>query len=219
MSHALALAFLHMNIRRPEELQPAASRPSKGDKEAVVQHPYVLSSAYGGIAVDTLRYRTSLSRLKITDPAARAMSDFKQDPPLTITESVLLDEALDDMFRLGVRAFLVVREREVVGLITLEDARAASLPRSASRPDGEPTVAEVMTPSSEVPAIAWQTLQESRVIDLLEIFEATGVAHLVVIEEDAPQGHAVRGIIQRARLERQLGPPALISTESSASPS
>ena len=171
-----------------------------------MQHPYVLSSTYNGIAVDSLRYRTSLSRLKITDPAVRAMSDFKQDPPLTITEAVPLDEALDDMFRLGVRAFLVVRERAVVGLITLEDARRTAVP-------GPATVADVMTPSSEVPAIAWQTLQESRVVDLLEIFEATGVAYLVVIEEDSLHGHAVRGIIQRARLERQLGPPASISTE------
>jgi CBS domain-containing protein len=179
-----------------------------------VQHPYVLSSTYNGISVDSLRYRTSLSRLKITDPAARAMSDFKQDPPLTITETVPLDEALDDMFRLGVRAFLVVRERAVVGLITLEDARRASGPRSASLADtAAPTVGDVMTPSSEVPAIDWQTLQESRVVDLLEIFEATGVAHLVVIEEDSLHGHAVRGIIQRSRLERQLGPPASISTE------
>ena len=53
------------------------------------------------------------------------MSDFLDDPPRTITEDAGLEEVVDHMFRLGVRAFLVVRDRSVIGLITAEDADAA----------------------------------------------------------------------------------------------
>ena len=73
------------------------------------------------------RIRTDLRRLRISDPAMRAMTDFQREPPLTAAEDCDLDTALDNMFRLGVRAFLVVRELVVVGLITVEDIRQAYL--------------------------------------------------------------------------------------------
>jgi CBS domain-containing protein len=71
------------------------------------------------------RYRPDLRRLYVSDPAVRAMTDFVQDPPMTAGEDCTLDRALDDMFRFGVRAFLVVRAATVVGLITAEDIRHA----------------------------------------------------------------------------------------------
>src|SRR5665213_3880976 len=71
------------------------------------------------------RYRPDLRRLYASDPAVRAMTDFLHDPPMTAAEDCTLDRALDDMFRLGVRAFLVVRASTVVGLITAEDIRQA----------------------------------------------------------------------------------------------
>jgi len=46
---------------------------------------------------------------------------------------------MDQMFRLGVRAFLVVRERSVIGLITAEDARAAREARRVLWHGGRPT--------------------------------------------------------------------------------
>jgi len=69
-----------------------------------------------------LRSHSSLPRLKLTDPATRAMTDFQREPPLTVSEDYSLEEAIDRMFRMGVRAVLVVRERNVVGLMTAGDA-------------------------------------------------------------------------------------------------
>jgi hypothetical protein len=65
-------------------------------------------------------------------------------------------------------------------------------------------VAERMTPAHDMPAIDWQTVQESRVRDLLEIFEGAGVDHLVVLEGEAPDRARVRGLVHRSRLERRL---------------
>lgn len=145
----------------------------------------------------TTRYRPGLQRLYASDPAVYAMTDFMREPPLTAAEDCALDRALDEMFRLGVRAFLVVRERTVVGLITAEDIRAAR--RSAAI-----RVSEVMTAAADMPAIDWQTLQQARISDLLEIFEGASVHHLVVLESESARHARVRGLVHRSRVERRL---------------
>jgi CBS domain-containing protein len=152
--------------------------------------------------------RPHLPQLKLHDCALRAMHDFIDDPPLTLTEDVALEAALDDMFRLGVRAFLVVRERTVVGLITAEDVRGARQQVRLGRP-GLPgqvqRVRDVMTAAVDVPAVDWHMLQEARIHDLVDIFEATAVSHLVVLQSESATLSSVRGLIHRDRLERQLG--------------
>lgn len=165
-----------------------------------MDRPYLLPRERDPIAVGTLRHHGHAPALKISDPATRAMTDFKHDAVLTVTEDLALQEVLDEMFRFGVRAFLVVRERVVTGLITTEHARAE---HRAIR-SGSLRVVDVMTPSAQVPAIDWQVLQEAQVRDLVEIFEGSGAAHLVVLENESPLVASVRGLIHRERLERQL---------------
>jgi CBS domain-containing protein len=140
-----------------------------------------------------------LPRLNLHDSAVRAMTDYRRDPPLTITTEGSVEQALDAMFRAGARTCLVVRDRAVIGVLSAEAAhRACALPLRT------PRAADVMTSTAEVPAMDWQTLQECRVRDLLEIFDGAGVDHLVVLETEAVNVSSVRGMIHRARLERQL---------------
>jgi hypothetical protein len=61
-----------------------------------------------------------------------------------------------------------------------------------------------MTPSIDVLVIDWQTLQDSQISDLIEIFEGTGVRYLVVLQTETATWSTVRGLIHRQRLERQL---------------
>jgi CBS domain-containing protein len=143
------------------------------------------------------RHRTKSRRLRAGDPAVRAMTDFWRDPPLTTSGDCDLDTAMDDMFRLGVRAFLVVRDFTVVGLVTAEDIREARR-STATR------VLEVMTAAEEMPAIDWQVLREATIRDLLEIFEGAKVEHLVVLENESAQRASVRGLVHRSRIEQHL---------------
>jgi CBS domain-containing protein len=106
------------------------------------------------------------------------MTDFLSDPPLTVAEDCTLSAALDEMFRSGVRAFLVARELTVVGLVTAEDMHGTAAQ----------CVAECMTPASQMPAIDWQTMLASRVADLLEIFAGASVGHLVVLDSEPGEG-------------------------------
>lgn len=170
-----------------------------------MNQPYLLAQQPIAIPALSPRSRPYPPQLKPGDPAVRAMNDFLQDPPSTVPEDAGLEEIIDHMFRLGVRAFLVVQERSVIGLITAEDASVARGARQQS--DGGARAlraADVMTPSLDVPAIDWQTLQDSRISDLLEIFEGTGVRYLVVLQTETATWSTVRGLIHRQRLERQL---------------
>jgi CBS domain-containing protein len=164
-----------------------------------VQRPYLLAPEQHAAAVASLRHHPHTPPLKISDPAVRAMTDFRREPPLIAAEDAAFEQALDEMFRLGVRALLVVRERAVTGLITTEHGDDAG-------PDaGMLCVADVMTPADEVPAVDWQTVADAQVRDLVEIFEGSGARHLMVLENEDAGRSSVRGLIHRGRLERQLG--------------
>jgi predicted transcriptional regulator len=163
-----------------------------------VNPPYLLAQGPMQVRMP-LRSHSNLPRLKLSDPAIRAMIDFLRDPPLTVSEDYSLQEAIDRMFRMGVRAFLVVRDRSVIGLMTASEA--ARLVPHHSR------VADAMTPTDHLPAIGWDTLAESSVSDLIEIFDGTGVNYLVVLENHSASLSSVRGLIQRKRLHRQLSSP------------
>jgi CBS domain-containing protein len=170
-----------------------------------VNPPFLLALQPSALPALSPRSRPHQPQLRPADPAVQAMSDFLDDPPRTIAEDADLEEVVDHMFRLGVRVFLVVRDRSVIGLITAEDADAA---RSAQKSNGAAAHAlravDVMTPAPEVPAIDWQTLQDSRICDLIEIFEGSGVRYLVVLQTETASWSTVRGLIHRQRLERQL---------------
>ena len=167
--------------------------------------PYLLAQQPSALAPVSPRARPYQPRLKPADPAVRAMNDFQLEPPRTIAEDAGLEEVIDDMFRLGVRAFLVVQDRAVVGLITAEDAADARRAQQSHDAAGRRLrAADVMTPSIDVPAIDWQTLQDSQISDLVEIFEGTGVRYLVVLQTETATWSTVRGLIHRQRLERQL---------------
>jgi predicted transcriptional regulator len=168
-----------------------------------VNPPYLLAQQSSPSHVP-FRAPSSLPRLKLSDPAVRAMIDFLRDPPLTVSEDYSLQEAIDHMFRMGVRAFLVVRDSSVVGLMTASEAERSTPNYSC--------VADAMTLSDDVPAIGWETLVESRVSDLLEIFDGTGVNYLVVVESHSASLSCVRGLIQRKRLHRQLSSPWSLGT-------
>jgi CBS domain-containing protein len=174
-----------------------------------MQRPYLLPRERPAVAVTSLRHPTHTQLLKLSDPATRAMTDFQEDSPLTVAEDLTVDYVFDEMFRLGVRAFLVVCEGVVTGLITAEHARGEhNLKRSPNPPGDAPAqlrVAGVMTPAADVPAVDWQMIEGAQIRDLIEIFEATGAHHLVVLENEMPNLSRVRGLINRARLERQLG--------------
>lgn len=161
-----------------------------------MNHRYFLPPQRDAGAAATLRYPPYVPTLKINDPAVRAMTDFRHDAAPMVDEGEDLQHALDEMFRLGTRAFLVLRSGVVTGLLSVEQAQPTR---------GTLRVADAMTPAARVAAVDWQIIEDSRVGDLVDIFEGSGALHLLVLENEDSQSAAVRGLIHRERLQRQLG--------------
>jgi CBS-domain-containing membrane protein len=141
----------------------------------------------------------------------RVMTDFAASPAFTICADCAVDDALDEMFRRGVRALLVLDEEDaVVGLITSYDIQGERaqqyLEDQPNRRREELRVREILTPCGAWTSIDWHEAQSARVGDVLAIFRSTNSPYLIVLEastETAPG--LLRGIISRTHLERQLG--------------
>jgi predicted transcriptional regulator len=162
------------------------------------------------MGISSLRVRSLPRYLNLEDAAERAMIDFLEDPPLTVGADCPAQSALDEMYRLGVRTCLVARDRFVLGLIS-----TAHIDSGGAREEGDYALrsslrtADVMTPVADAPAIEWDTVQNSSVRDLVEVFEGAGVSYLVVLQRESAWLTSVRGIVARDRLARclRLGSP------------
>jgi CBS domain-containing protein len=181
-----------------------------------MNHRYFLPPKRDAGASSSLRYPAFAPLLRVNDPAARAMIDFQLDPAPTVDQELSVALALDEMFRVGTRAFLVLCAGRVTGLLSAEQAQlaqGAAVGAHGSVAAGIAAeslavslrVADVMTPAAQVPAVDWQVIEEALVRDLADIFEGSGALHLLVLENEDSQLAAVRGLIHRERLERQLG--------------
>jgi CBS-domain-containing membrane protein len=189
----------------PAALTPRPRRPPEA-------HPsYRLQSGAAQSALQSLRSAPEHHFIRRTDCVMRVMTDFAASPAFTIGADCAVDDALDEMFRRGVRALLVLDgEDAVVGLITSYDIQGERaqqyLEDQPERRREELRVREILTPCGAWTSIDWHGAQSARVGDVLAIFRSTNSPYLIVLEastETAPG--LLRGIISRTHLERQLG--------------
>jgi signal-transduction protein with cAMP-binding, CBS, and nucleotidyltransferase domain len=148
-------------------------------------------------------------RVAPSDSAMRVVTDFTRELPVTVTEYRPIDEALQDMIAAGVRALLVVRGDTVSGLVTsydiqferpLQVLRASNYTRHHTI-----EVGHIMTQWERVPTLDWRLVRTARVYDIAKGFESMSATHLVLVEQLGREAAFVRGILSRARLERQVG--------------
>jgi len=143
------------------------------------------------------------------DPAILAVTDFAREHPATVDEERQIDDALEDMARLGVRALLVVRDQRIIGLITSYDIQGERplqfLQSSTYSHHRDIHVAHIMTPWDELLAVEWEHLKSVRAGDLLAVLEESGISHLLVVDPTKKgETPIVRALVSRARLQRQL---------------
>jgi len=143
------------------------------------------------------------------DPAILAITDFTREHPATVDAERQIDDALNDMIRLGVRALLVHKEQRIIGLITSYDIQGERplqfLQSSNYKHHRDIRVTDIMTPWENLLTVNWARIQSACAGDLYKVFEETGLTHLIVIEHDQDNSSAiVRALVSRTRLERQL---------------
>jgi CBS domain-containing protein len=152
--------------------------------------------------------------LRSTDSAFCALTDFRQEPPITVDAGSSIDAALADMMRLGVHALLVTDEEfergnlRVLGLITAYDIERQRPHRSPGttefRVPKAIKVAEAMTPWDELSLVNYGLLQTLTAQSLYEMFQGTGLTHLIVVDMHGDDPAIARGLLSRATLAKRL---------------
>jgi CBS domain-containing protein len=160
--------------------------------------------------------------LESSDSAFCGLTDFRREYLITVEADSSIDAALDDMNRLGVHALLVTRqevesmEQQVVGLITYYDIERSRPHRlSPAAVAGKPRaicVSDVMTPWNELPLVRYESLQSLTASEVYEMFQGTGLTHLLVIETDHNGLALARGLLSRATLAKRLSRPRVAFT-------
>lgn len=146
-----------------------------------------------------VRRSAPVAKFPPRDSAVHGMTDFTHTLAISVAPQRPIDDALADMIRFGVRALLVSRGDNVLGLITSYDIEGVHSSRRETI-----RVGDIMTGWNDLPTIGWTTMQSACIADLLEIFQGVGVMHLVVVEDGAGGIPLVRGLVCRSRIARRL---------------
>ena len=166
--------------------------------------------------------RAALTAPSLSSPVAAdahalgVMTDFTNDAPATVTEDRQIDAALNDMILIGVRALVVIREGEVLGLITAHDIQGEKPVKFLQSPlcTGNPctrrtiVVGDIMARLGWLETLEYTWVRASKAGDLASVFASNSYTHMFVMEPGNFGGvRRIRGLVSRTRLERHLGHP------------
>jgi CBS domain containing-hemolysin-like protein len=174
-----------------------------------------LSSGVLSAALDRRGVYIEAGKLEPDDPAVYAMTDFRRECPICVPSSRSIDEALEDMNRLGIHALLVTQSQDstghdqMLGLITsyrIQQRRGYErrLPKMFRGYGNAGTVGEIMTPWEELALVNYRSLRYLNVSEVRQMFQGTGLTHVMVVETHDDDSVVARGLISRAALASRL---------------
>ncbi len=151
------------------------------------------------------------------DSALCALTDFRQHNPITVEIDCRIEDALAEMSRWGVNALLVTRQElaavdlQVVGLITFYDieCRRRFSQKIPGEHNGIVRVGEVMTAWDELALVKYESLRSLPTSNLHEIFQGTGLTHLLVVEFRDDDSVVARGLLSRSAIDHLQDRPPL----------
>ena len=178
-----------------------------------VMHSSLLVNAPGQPAAALARRVLSYdTELEPQDSAIYGLTDFHSEPPITVSPERSIHNALQDMTRLRIHALLVTdrrpakRDQAIYGLITSSDIRRVNLSaRPAYASDRRtPRVGEVMTPGDLLPLVKYDSLKVLSASDLNDMFQGSGLTHLLVVESHGDDVWVARGLLSRMTIAKRL---------------
>jgi CBS domain-containing protein len=163
----------------------------------------------------------STASVTLDSPALSVITDLTRVKAATVVPDISLHQAEQIMIQQGVRMLFVVSAMpSIEGLITTTDLRgerAMRLVHERGLHYDELTVADAMTSLAMLDAIAFESLGNAVVGNLIATLKRFGRNHLLVVEEaGAPTVRRVRGIVSRSQIERQLGSAIAITPVASS---
>lgn len=174
-----------------------------------------ISSSVLSAALDRRGVYIEAGKLEPDDTAVYAMTDFQRQCPICVPPSRSIDEAFEDMNRLGIHALLVTQPQHatghdrMLGLITSYRiqhrwAYERRLPKPFRGCGNVCTVGEIMTPWRELALVNYRSLRYLNVSEVYQMFQGTGLTHVVIVETHDDDSVIARGLISRAALASRL---------------
>jgi CBS domain-containing protein len=155
--------------------------------------------------------------LQANDSAFCALTDFHCEYPITVEVDSSVDDSLAHMNRLGVHALLVTQreiestDEQVLGLITYYDIerwRPHRTPQAAvSKKTRGARVGDIMTPWDELSLVHYDSLEALTALELFDMFQGSGLTHLLVVDMQDDDSALARGLISRGSLAKRLRRP------------
>ncbi len=147
--------------------------------------------------------------VSLNSPALAVMTDLTQFKTASAVPTTTLDQAEQKMIYLGVRLLFVVEEMPtILGLVTDTDLRGDKPLRLIDErrlARDRISVADVMTPLSDLDAVDYESMRIASVNNLVATLKRFGRNHLLVVERSSEGPERVRGVVSRSQIERQLG--------------
>jgi CBS domain containing-hemolysin-like protein len=154
--------------------------------------------------VDELVWPENYKEITLHSSALLALTDFKEQKPLVIEETVKAHEAEQLMRHAHVHLKIVVdKEDKFVGIVSLADiCHQEIMKKVASGFElDELLVTDFMISKADLKAIDYADLEHASVGDLLETLKSNGQRHCLVVEREA---HKIRGVVSASDLVRML---------------
>jgi CBS-domain-containing membrane protein len=149
------------------------------------------------------------------DSALTVMTDFRERASVTVSDAVVIDEALEHMRHTGVRCAFAIDDwsRVVVGLITAYDIIGEKpmqymYSRSVSR--REVLVRDIMQKPSRWRVVDIEQLERATVAAVSDMFAQKRLTHVPVMETSETGEQRLRGLLSAAKVKRLLAPPAAV---------
>jgi CBS domain-containing protein len=146
------------------------------------------------------------------DPALSVMTDFRERASVTVSETAMIDEALEHMRHTGVRSAFAVHDRNyaVAGLITAYDIiseKPLQNMQFAATPRREVLVFDIMQKVSDWRVADIKQIERATVAAVAEMFAKTGLTHVPVVETSKTGEQRLRGLLSAAKVIRLLSRP------------
>jgi CBS-domain-containing membrane protein len=152
------------------------------------------------------------------DSALTVMTDFRERASVTVSDTALIDEALEHMRHNGVRCAFTIDDwsRVVVGMITAYDItgeKPMQYMQSGSIPRREVLVRDIMQKISRWRVVDIKQIERATVAAVSDMFAQKRLTHVPVMETSESGEQRLRGLLSAAKVKRLLSRPVVVNCD------
>lgn len=148
------------------------------------------------------------AQVGLHSPAADVMTDFEHTEPVTVSQNMQANEALEYMKHQHVRLLFTLDESgAVAGIISARDIMGRRViscmeARGLAREDVQ--VKHIMMPRDQLQALTHEQVQHAKIGDIMLTLKGSGGQHVLVIDTSLAGVKRIRGIISASDISRLL---------------